>query len=110
MMNNKAVDKRKLDMYKVEMSKVIGHMDKYFLRDRPYLCGDDITLADLLGACELMQLAAVEEENFYQANPVVNAWMKRVGERLGPVFGETNKVLWKLKDIYKQMQPTDSKL
>ena len=88
------------------MPQLIEHIDKYFLKGQKYIAGnDDISVADLLGVCELMQLYPVFEEGIYESNPNVKAWMLRVKERLQPHFDEGHSITYKTRDAFKKMEP-----
>ncbi|XP_072031976.1 glutathione S-transferase theta-3-like [Amphiura filiformis] len=58
-----------------------------FLKDQQFLCGDEITIADLFIANEVLQPTMCERD-IYENHPKVKAWMDRVRERLNPVWGE----------------------
>ena len=97
---NKPVDKKKLGKFKAELEKTLDYLESYFLRDRHYLCGNDMTLADLLCICELQQPVA-SGHNIYAQRPVLKQWMERVRERLHPHFDEASKMIYKLQSITK---------
>ncbi|XP_072045250.1 glutathione S-transferase theta-1-like [Amphiura filiformis] len=58
-----------------------------FLKDQKFLCGDEITLADLFIANEVLQPTKCERD-IYEKYPKVKAWMERVRERLNPAWDE----------------------
>ncbi|XP_072051594.1 glutathione S-transferase theta-3-like [Amphiura filiformis] len=62
-----------------------------FLKDQKYLCGDEITLADLFIANEVLQPTKCERD-IYEKHPKVKAWIDRVRERLNPVWDEMDGV------------------
>lgn len=39
-----------------QLDDTLDKLESMFLRRQPFLCGDDITVADLLAVCELMQV------------------------------------------------------
>ena len=47
------VDAGKLSAALGEMEETLTNIEKIFLKDKPYLCGDEISIADLLGVCEV---------------------------------------------------------
>lgn len=97
-MNQEAVRKRR-----DEVRKVVKNLEGYFLRDKPFISSDVITVADLFGACELMQLYAVMEEGLYESSPVVKAWMERVRQQTNPLFDEAHRVVYNVRKMYKNM-------
>jgi len=82
----------KVDGLKAQMQTVVDNIEAYFLKNNnPYLCGRDISVADLLGFCELMQLFACCQEDVYTSNTVVNTWIERVKTRVQPYLNQANK-------------------
>lgn len=51
------VDQRRLDQALSDLDVTLERLESMFLRRQPFLCGDDITVADLLAVCELMQVS-----------------------------------------------------
>ena len=107
---NKPVDKAKLGKFKTELEKTLDHLESYFLKERNYLCGDDMTLADLLCICELQQPLAAGHD-IYARRPLLKQWMERVRERLQPHFDDASKMVYKLQSITKaESVDSDSKM
>ena len=77
--------------FKAEFEKTVNHINTYFLKDNPFLCGDDISVADLQALCELHQLLGVGDEDLFQSNPRLKAWAERVNERVKPHLEEANQ-------------------
>lgn len=53
------VDQVLLDQALAQLDNTLDKLESMFLRRQPFLCGDDVTLADILAVCELMQVRAV---------------------------------------------------
>lgn len=51
-----AVDEARLKRVLSELDDTLDKLEAMFLGRQAFLCGDDITVADLLAACELMQV------------------------------------------------------
>ncbi|XP_076453326.1 glutathione S-transferase theta-1-like [Babylonia areolata] len=88
----------------VEIPRVVGQLESYFLRHTPFLSSPVMTVADLFGVCELKQLDGVWEEGLYMGNPRLKAWVQRVQEETGPVFDEAHKVVYMVREAYKDME------
>nr|KAG5685272.1 hypothetical protein BaRGS_007959 [Batillaria attramentaria] len=73
----KPVDWQKVKDGRERVKQVIRNLEKYFLRDTPFLSSDVITVANIFGACELMQLYGVCEEGLYENSPTVKGWVAR---------------------------------
>lgn len=50
------VDEARLWRALSELDGTLDKLESMFLRRQPFLCGDDITIADLLAVCEIMQV------------------------------------------------------
>ena len=87
-------------MQRDKVSKIVAKIEKYFLRDTLYLAGNEISLADIFGACELMQLYACHEEKLYEASPKVKAWMERVRKETNPYFDEAHLMTYRSRERY----------
>lgn len=90
-----------VEHFKGEVSKTVEHLEKDFLRDGPYLCNQPaISICDILGACELMQLNGVYEEQVYESNATVKKWMEQVKKDLAPHFEEAHKIVYMVREMY----------
>ena len=87
------LDQQKVDKGIEDLNRAVKHIDEYFLKDKPFIAGEEISVADVLAVCELTHLQAVELETLYTSNPKVDAWIKRVTDKLNPDFDEVNKPL-----------------
>ncbi|XP_046568604.1 LOW QUALITY PROTEIN: glutathione S-transferase theta-1-like [Haliotis rubra] len=98
---NEPIDMGKVEKCRKNVRSVVTGLEKYYLKSQPFLCGNDISIADILGSCELLQLHAVHEENLYESSPVVKAWMQRVRERLQPTFDDASKMVYRTREVTK---------
>ena len=60
------------------------------LQDRPFLAGDEVSLADLFGVCELQQPVSVGYD-VTKNRPRLTAWLQKVKDALQPHFDDTHK-------------------
>lgn len=51
------VDEQRLSRSLSQLDDTLDKLETMFLGRQPFLCGHDITLADLLAVCELMQVS-----------------------------------------------------
>merc|ERR1712150_67316 len=68
------------------IKKSVAHLANYFLQNRQFILGDEISIADIIAVCELIQIEGVGEEALYTDNKIVRAWFERVKTRLQPHF------------------------
>ncbi|CAG2209166.1 GST [Mytilus edulis] len=107
---SRPVDWDKVEQFRTEVKKTVKFLENVWLKDQPFLCGQEISVADILGICELIQLYAVNEEYLYEENSVVKAWMDRVKERLQPHFDEAHKLTYRTRDMYPMIKEQLAKL
>jgi len=81
--------------FEKRMKGTLELIENLWLKDTPYLTGDKITIADLLGVCELEQprMAGYDARTEY---PKIAAWMERVRQDLNPYYDEAHRILNKI--------------
>ncbi|OQV25395.1 putative Glutathione S-transferase theta-1 [Hypsibius exemplaris] len=99
------VDLKKLENYKSGVLKVAAAIDSYFLQDRKFMLGSEVSIADLQAVCELEQVLTVGLDPFRDHQRLAD-WAKRVRDITQPhyegatttVYGVAQRLLQKLKD------------
>ncbi|XP_074055918.1 glutathione S-transferase theta-4 [Macrotis lagotis] len=87
------VPKQKIDDIENQIQTNIQLFSDHFLKDKLFITGENICLADLMAAVEMMQPMGAEY-NVFKDNPKVNEWHKRVEERVGStLFQEAHERL-----------------
>ena len=85
------------------LQQSLDTLQSYWLLEgkRPFVCSQDISIADLLMACELEQLCLMNKashgtdlDDQLANRPVIRAWMKRVRETCGPAYDDAHAPLW----------------
>ncbi|GFN99433.1 glutathione s-transferase theta-1 [Plakobranchus ocellatus] len=99
----KPVDHKAVDKFRQKVNTMVSRLEGYFLKDQKYLAGDEISIADIFGACELIQLYACHENALYEKSPIVKAWMERVQKDTNPYFDEAHKMVYRTNDVYKEI-------
>ena len=89
---------------KSELQAAVTNIADYFLQDKPFVAGDEISIADLSGFAELCGLRAVNESAIYEDNPVVGAWMKRVEDRVKNHYDEAMASIHAIRKQYNEVQ------
>lgn len=91
----KPSNEKLVKMYFDGMEKTCDNLVTVWLKNKSFLCGNEISVADLLGACELEQprMAGYDPRD---GRPVLRDWLDRVRSMLQPhydtVHGRLNKV------------------
>ncbi|XP_070572937.1 glutathione S-transferase theta-1-like [Ptychodera flava] len=106
-MKGRDVDQKKLAEALQLLDGTLSLLENMFLKDQPFLCGDDITLADLMAVPEFMQLTAAAR-NPFPNQPKLTAWLERVKSRLQPKFDEFHTPIYKMKQ--KRLKDTKANL
>ncbi|XP_059192344.1 glutathione S-transferase theta-2 [Centropristis striata] len=94
------VDEDRLSRALSQLEDTLGKLESMFLRRQPFLCGDDITVADLLAVCELMQPEGGGRD-VLQRHPELQHWRSRVQAATGEHFDRAHAVLYALRDRRK---------
>lgn len=81
------------------LDKALDGFETYFLKT-PFVSGNEISVGDVLGLCELTQLYAVKEEAIFTQKPLVNAWVERVKQKLQPHYDEAHQIVYAVRDRF----------
>uniref|UniRef100_A0A3Q2W8G2 glutathione transferase n=1 Tax=Haplochromis burtoni TaxID=8153 RepID=A0A3Q2W8G2_HAPBU len=81
-----------------DLDDTLDKLESMFLRRQPFLCGDDITVADLLATCELTQPLGGGRD-VLKERPQLQRWRSRVQSAVGEAFDEAHSVLYHLVKI-----------
>ncbi|XP_056676509.1 glutathione S-transferase theta-4-like isoform X3 [Monodelphis domestica] len=89
--------KEKQDELLGEVNVNVQLFTDHFLKDKPFIAGNIISLADLLAAMEMMQ-AVGASYNIFMGKPKLNAWRQRVEDSVGArLFEEAHARLLNIK-------------
>ncbi|XP_055054385.2 glutathione S-transferase theta-2 [Misgurnus anguillicaudatus] len=96
-MTGQPTDAGKFDKALAELDETLDKLENMFLKRQAFLCGDDISLADLLAVCELMQPLGGGRD-ILKDRPKLQTWKSRVQSALSDSFDEAHSVLYRLRD------------
>ncbi|KAL8180668.1 UNVERIFIED_CONTAM: hypothetical protein K2H54_030717 [Gekko kuhli] len=92
-----------------DLNGVLKQFEDKFLQDRPFIVGNEISLADLVAIVELMQPVAAGCDVF-EGRPKMAAWRRRVEEAIGKdLFLEAHEPILKPKDKTAESLPPEVK-
>ncbi|XP_075881600.1 glutathione S-transferase theta-2 [Nelusetta ayraudi] len=94
------VDEQRVSRSLSQLEETLDQLETMFLGRQPFLCGHDITLADLLAICELMQPLGGGRD-VLQDRPQLQRWRSRVQSALGESFDRAHAVLYSIRERYK---------
>ncbi|XP_055585615.1 glutathione S-transferase theta-1-like [Uranotaenia lowii] len=90
------VNPQKEQSLRKKMETDLDSFEKLFLDNgkKPFIAGDELTFADVIGACEIEQpkMAGFDPR---EGRPVLADWMERVRIQTNPHYDEAHKVLYK---------------
>ena len=95
------IDEKAILAAKKTLDEILDKVESYFLRDRDWLAGADMTLADVFGICDIMMVVSIGY-NVEAGHPRLADWMKRVQDRLNPHFDEVHKDIMALGSQFKR--------
>ncbi|KAK9521937.1 hypothetical protein VZT92_018440 [Zoarces viviparus] len=91
------VDEVRLVRALSQLEETLERLESMFLRRQPFLCGDDISVADLLAICELMQPLGGGRD-VLQQRPQLQRWRTRVRSAVGDAFDRAHAVLYAVRE------------
>uniref|UniRef100_UPI002B4E57E5 glutathione S-transferase theta-1-like n=1 Tax=Lineus longissimus TaxID=88925 RepID=UPI002B4E57E5 len=97
-LTGRPIDEKKLNSHLKKLDDNLDSLENIFLRDQPFVAGNEISIADLLCICELMQ-PQMAGYNYGETRPKLLKYMSLVQGQLEPHFDEAHKVLYKMRDM-----------
>ncbi|KAJ8005932.1 hypothetical protein DPEC_G00123020 [Dallia pectoralis] len=96
-MTGQPTDPLKLERALADLRDTLDKLENMFLKRQAFLCGDDISLADLLAVCEVMQPLGGGRD-ILKDRPNLLRWKSRIQSAVGDSFEEAHTVLYRLRD------------
>nr|AZP23815.1 glutathione S-transferase GST theta1 [Rhopalosiphum padi] len=95
-----AANIEKVTILEKRMTENLNLLENIWLKDKPFLCGDEISVSDLVAACE------VEQPRIAGFNPLVDRpnltkWITRVQSKFSPFYKEAHEVVEQTANEYK---------
>lgn len=78
------------------MLYVATQLQDTFLKDKQYLCGDEISIADLMAISEVIQ-PTIGGLDTTKEHPKLAEWLERVKTILQPEFDEVYKTFYEVR-------------
>jgi len=83
---------------------VLDQLENVWLKDTPYIAGQNISVADVLAACELEQPTMVEYD-VTEGRPRLAAWWTQVRAQCQPHYDDVHSVIHNMrKRVYGDPQ------
>uniref|UniRef100_A0A3B3WZX4 glutathione transferase n=1 Tax=Poecilia mexicana TaxID=48701 RepID=A0A3B3WZX4_9TELE len=104
------VPKEKMDGALEDLNASLTLIEENFLQDRPFIVGDQMSLADLVAIVEIMQPLGAGLDVF-EGRPKLSAWRDRVQASIGKdLFDEAHQGILGAQDAMKQVDPSKLEL
>ncbi|NXU72046.1 GSTT1 transferase, partial [Oreotrochilus melanogaster] len=89
----------KLEGVTEELNVVLKQFEEVFLKDKLFITGSEISLADLVALVELMQPVCAGY-NLFEERPKLAQWRRRVEEAVGKqLFQEAHEGIFNIKSL-----------
>ncbi|XP_068098609.1 glutathione S-transferase theta-1-like [Hyperolius riggenbachi] len=93
-----------LDPKLAEFNTTLTTLEEYFIKGKPFIAGEEISIADLVAIVEIMQPVAAGIEVF-ESRPKLLEWKQRVVDAIGPqLFQEAHEKLLNMKTNMQNVQ------
>ncbi|XP_049322363.1 glutathione S-transferase theta-1 [Astyanax mexicanus] len=97
------VPQEKMDAAIEDLNGSLKLIEENFLQDRPFIAGDQISLADLVAIVEMMQPVGAGLDVF-ETRPKLSAWRDRVRDAIGSeLFDEAHQGILSAQEMAKKM-------
>ncbi|XP_078523930.1 glutathione S-transferase theta-1-like [Lissotriton helveticus] len=104
----KEMEPEKMEAALKELHNILDQFEEKFLQDKPFIVGNEISLADLVAIVEIMQVIGAGEDIF-KDRPKLDAWRERVEATLGTdLFQEAHKNLLGFRNM--KMEPLNPQI
>ncbi|XP_029016844.1 glutathione S-transferase theta-1a [Betta splendens] len=96
--------KEKMDAALEDLKQSLDLLEEKFLENKPFIAGDNISLADLVAVVEIMQPVGTGLDVF-AGRPKLSAWRERVKTALGEkLFDEAHEGIMNVSVLAQKMQ------
>jgi len=92
---------RKVASFQRGMEKVLDQIETIWLENgqKKYICGDKISVADIVACCELEQ-PSMAGYDVTEGRPVLKEYMTRVKSELQPHYDDVHKIVYQMCDKF----------
>jgi len=90
-MHNKPVNKVRIAQLEGKMDVTLDIIENVWLKDKKYLCGNEISISDIICICEIDQTKMTDYDP-YMNRPNLSKWKMRLVPQLSPYYEEAIKM------------------
>lgn len=99
-MTGEPVNQKRAEFFGSQLKIVLDQIENLWLKDKPFIAGKELTIADLLAVTELEQ-PGMAGYDVKQGHPKITEYMERVRERLQPHYDDAHDVVRKVQKASK---------
>jgi len=96
-MRGMPVDEESLKTDVENLKQGLDKIGRSFLKNTDFLCGNEISFADIIAVCEFSEFI-VNGRDIFEGNPKLKAYFDRVKARLNPTFDEIHSTVYSWRD------------
>jgi len=96
-----SVDTKRVAEAKKQMESALDLITNVWLKEKPFIVGNEITVADLVAATEIEQLV-VTDYNPFEGRPTLKTWIELVKSKTSPHYEDAHKMIYKVASRQKQ--------
>lgn len=100
---------RRVQSFEKRMVECLDNIENLWLGKSEFLAGKEISVADILGVCELEQ-PRMGDFDPREGRPRIKAWMERVRDIMNPYYDEAHSVVYSIIERNKTKAPWMAKL
>lgn len=97
-------DEDLVSQFKAMYEKALDDLENIWLDTNYFICGDDISVADVFAACDIEQPRICGYDPC-ENRPRITRWLNAVKEHLNPHFNDAHEFIYKYADKYKGVAP-----
>ncbi|VVC24270.1 Thioredoxin-like fold,Glutathione S-transferase, N-terminal,Glutathione S-transferase, C-terminal- [Cinara cedri] len=92
MFSGKQANDTRIAQLERRMNQTLDSIESFWLQDNLFLCGNEISIADIIGICEI-EYTRIAGFDAFAGRPKLYKWKTRIASYLNPYYDETNEVI-----------------
>nr|CAB3251243.1 glutathione S-transferase theta-1-like [Phallusia mammillata] len=82
-----------------DMNAMLDSVESMFLKDKNFIAGETVSVADHFAVCELLQ-TTISGRDLFKDRPKLQSWLDRVRKDSNPHFDDVHSVLYSVRRRY----------
>lgn len=106
LLTGRLTDPKKILLLEKKMDENLNLLENVWLKEKLFLCGDEISVSDLVAACEIEQPRMAGFDPLAN-RPNLSKWFARVQSEFSPFYEEAHKVIEQTAEEYKRFSESN---